>query len=182
MQQAVTLRGRTQVAALLRRLEQKAGQGDGSVRVEQRNRRTWKHRVLGVLVRRSTRLVTLGQVVAPQRRAQSVKAAAQGLAYVLKKGKAPVPALSRGVLAAAVGQVDPRRLVLYEGKALLVLDPTEYAKRSRGRGKAGRQMEHIGRVRAPKSTRQGTSTSRAVSQDKHKDKSKTKSKTAAPRV
>jgi hypothetical protein len=35
---------------------------------------------------------------------------------------------------------------------LLVLDPTEYEKRSRERGQCGRQMEHIGRVRRSKST------------------------------
>src|SRR5262249_25101634 len=32
-------------------------------------------------------------------------------------------------------------------KTLVVLDPTEYAKRSRGCGKTGRQREHNGRVR-----------------------------------
>jgi hypothetical protein len=35
---------------------------------------------------------------------------------------------------------------------LLVLDPTEYEKRSRERSKCERQMEHIGRVRRSKNT------------------------------
>jgi hypothetical protein len=42
--------------------------------------------------------------------------------------------------------------VTYQGKVLLVLDPTEYEKRSREQGKRGHQMEHIGRVRRSKST------------------------------
>jgi hypothetical protein len=64
----------------------------------------------------------------------------------------PVPALSTSLLEAAVHQLDPERLVTYQGKVLLVLDPTEYEKRSRERGKRGHQMEHIGRVRRSKST------------------------------
>jgi hypothetical protein len=39
--------------------------------------------------------------------------------------------------------------VTHRGYALLVIDPTEYPKRSRGQGKRGRQMQHIGRVRRP---------------------------------
>jgi hypothetical protein len=137
MQQSVALRGRARFAALLQRLEQKVGQKGESRRMDRRNWRTW-------------RLLALGQVVAPQRRAASVKAAAQGLAYFLRDAKAPVAALSTSLLEEGVRQLDPERLVTYCGKALVVLDPTEYAKRSRGRGKCGRQMQHIGRVRSPK--------------------------------
>jgi len=73
------------VAALLRRLEQKVDQQqvdqrEDGLRVDRRNRRTWRQLILGVVVMRSTRLLALGRMVAPQRRAGSVKAAAQGLA------------------------------------------------------------------------------------------------------
>jgi hypothetical protein len=103
--------------------------------------------ILGVLVARSTRLVALGRVVAPPRGVGSVKAAAMALTYFLQTARVPVPALSTRLLETAVRQLDPEHLVTYRGTVLLVLDPTEYAKRSRERGKCGRQMEHIGRVR-----------------------------------
>jgi hypothetical protein len=121
-------------------------------RLDRRNRRTWHQLVLGVVVQRSTRLLALGRFVALQRRAGSVKAAAQGLAYFLRDAAFPCAGVSMGLLEEAVRQLDPTRLVTYEGQVLLVLDPTEYAKRSRGVGKCGRQMQYIGRVRAPKAT------------------------------
>src|SRR5436305_2767662 len=152
MQGTVTLRGRARFAALLHRLEQETDQRGGAPRIDRRNRRAWRQLVLGVLVKRSTRLLALGQIVAPQRRARSVKAAAQGLAYFLRNAAFPSACVSMGLLEEAVRQVDPARLVTYKGKVLLVLDPTEYEKRSRERGKCGRQMEHIGRVRRAKST------------------------------
>jgi hypothetical protein len=147
MQRSVTLRGRTQVAALLHSVEQEADHGPARVAVDARNRRRWRQLVLGVLVARSTRLVEVARVVAPQRRAQSVKAVAQGLAYFLRDAKVALPAWSQRQVAAALRQLDPAHLVTYEGKVLVGLDPTEYAKRSRGRGKAGRQMQYSGRVR-----------------------------------
>lgn len=151
MQITVALRGRTRLAALLQHLEQEAGQREQGQRCDPRNRRTWRQLIWGVLVVRSTRLVALGRVVAPQRRVGSVKAAAMALTYFLQTARVPVPALSLGLLEAAVRQLDPAHLVTYRGKVLLVLDPTEYEKRSRERGKCGRQMEHIGRVRRSKS-------------------------------
>ena len=150
MQVTVTLRGRARFAALLHRLEQETDQRGDAPRIDRRNRRTWRQLVLGVLVKRSTRLLALGQIVAPQRRARSVKAAAQGLAYFLRNAAFPSACVSMGLLEEAVRQVDPARLVTYKGKVLLVLDPTEYEKRSRERGKCGQQMEHIGRVRRSK--------------------------------
>jgi Transposase DDE domain len=163
MQMTVALRGRTRLAALLQHLEQEAGQRAQGQRCDQRNRRTWRQLILGMLVARSTRLVALGRVVAPQRRVSSVKAAAMALTYFLQRARVPVPALSTGLLEAAVRQVDPEHLVTYRGKVLLVLDPTEYEKRSRERGKCGHQMEHIGRVRRSKrrsSTKQRTKQSK----------------------
>jgi len=45
--------------------------------------------------------------------------------------------------------LDPIQVATYRGKVVLALDPTEYPKRSRGRSKTGRHMEHVGRVRKP---------------------------------
>src|SRR5205823_14426096 len=172
MQINVALRGRTRLAALPQHLEQEAGQQEQGERCDQRNRRTWRQLILGVLVARSTRLVALGRVVAPQRRVNSVKAAALAVTYFVQTARVPVPALSMGLLAAAVRQLDPEHLVTYQGKVLLVLDPTEYEKRSRERGKCGRQMEHIGRVRRAKS--------KSTPKTKTKTKTKTKKRSTAP--
>jgi hypothetical protein len=106
---------------------------------------------LAVLVARSTRLVALGRAMAPQRRVRSVKAAMMAVTDFLQTARVPVPTLSTGLLEAAVRQLYPEHLVTYQGKVLLVLDPTEYEKRSRERGKCERQMEHLGRVRRSKS-------------------------------
>ena len=163
MQTSVTLGGRTRVAALLRRLEQKVDQQqvdqqqvdqrEDGLRLDRRNRRTWRQVILGVVVMRSTRLLALGRMVAPQRRAGSVKAAAQGLAYFLKEARVPIGPMSTRLLDEAVRQIDPERVVQYTGKALLVRDPTAYEKRSRGRGTCERQMHYSGRVRRSKATR-----------------------------
>jgi hypothetical protein len=107
MQINVALRGRTRLAALLQHLEQEADQREQDERCDQRNRRTWRQLILGVLVARSTRLVALGRVVAPQRRVGSVKAAAMALTYFLQRARVPVPELSTGLLEAAVRQLDP---------------------------------------------------------------------------
>jgi len=157
MHVSVTLRGRGRVAALLHRLEQKVDQRGDGVRLDRRNRRTWRQLIVGVVVMRSTRLLALGRLVAPQRRAGSVKAAAQGLSYFLTEARAPLGPLSDQVLEEAVRQLDPDRVVRYTGKARVVRDPTAYEKRSRGRGKCGRQMHYIGPVRRSKATRPPTS-------------------------
>ena len=170
MQINVALRGRTRLAALPQHLEQEAGQQEQGERCDQRNRRTWRQLILGVLVARSTRLVALGRVVAPQRRAGSVKAAAQGVAYFLRQAKFPSASFSLGLLEEAVRQVDPAHLVTYKGKVLVVLDPTEYEKRSRERGKCGRQMEHIGRVQRSKSTPKKKRSKAAAQKRKRKRK------------
>jgi hypothetical protein len=125
MQISVALRGRTRLAALLQQLEQEAGQPEQDERCERRNRRTWRQMIWGVLMARSTRLLSIGRVVAVQRRVGSVKAAAMALTYFLQRAPVPLPALSMGLLAAAVCQLDPAQLVTYQGKVLVVLDPTE---------------------------------------------------------
>jgi hypothetical protein len=150
-QVSVALRERGRLAALLQQLWHVARQQPGWGEPDRRNTRTWRQLVLAVLVARSTRLLALGQAVfaGGQRAATSVKAAAMGLAYFLTAAKFPADTLSPQLLEAAVRHLDPARVATYRGKAIVVLDPTEYPKRSRGRGKRGRHMQHVGRVRKP---------------------------------
>ena len=154
MDVSAALQGRTRLAALLHQLEHGGQKRAKGPVLDRRNRRTWQQLVLAVVVARSTRLLALGRVIAPQRRVGSVKAAAMALSYFLQRARVAMPTLSQGMLAEAVSQVDPKRLVTYRGKVLVVIDPTEYPKRSRGRGKRGQQMQYIGRVR--KATGKGT--------------------------
>src|SRR5690242_19088717 len=73
---SVTLRWRAHFAARLHRLRHAAVPCKDGPRMDRRNQRTWRQVLMGVLVQRSTRLLALGRFVAPQRRANSVKAAA----------------------------------------------------------------------------------------------------------
>jgi hypothetical protein len=136
------------MAALLNRILDGARGRRGWREPDARNGRTWRQLVLGVLVARSTRLLGLGRALAGQRRGRTAKAVALGLGYFLATARIPLRPLSARVLEAAVRELPAGRLATYRGKALVVIDPTGYAKRSRGRGKPGRQMQHIGRVRA----------------------------------
>ena len=153
MRVSVALRARSKLAALLNCLMQVVCQSGSTGNIDRRNLRTWRQLVLGVLAKRSTRLLALGQVIASQRRVSSVKSAAMALGYFLNKAKFPMRPFATRLLETAVRQLPPERLVTYRGKVLLVIDPTEYEKRSRGRGKRGRQMQHIGRVRRSKAKR-----------------------------
>jgi hypothetical protein len=150
-QVSVALRERGRLAALLSQLWHAARQQPGWREPDRRNTRTWRQLVLAVLVTRSTRLLALGQAVfaGGQRAAASVKAVAVGLAYFLTVAEFPAATLSPQLLEAAVRHLDPAQVATYRGKAIVVLDPTEYPKRSRGRGKRGRHMQHVGRVRKP---------------------------------
>ncbi len=98
MQVSAALGARAKIGALLNGLVQAACQRCGC-RPDPRNLRTWRQLLLGVLVKRSTRLLTVTQVAVGGRRARSVKA--------------------------AVRQLEWERLATYRGKALLVIDPTE---------------------------------------------------------
>ena len=150
MRVSVALRARTRLAALLNGLVQVACREGQAKKLDPRNLRTWRQLVLGVLAKRSTRLLSLAQVIAPQRQVHSVKAAAMALGYFLEKASFPMRPLATRIIEAGLRQLPAERLTSFRGKVLLVIDPTEYAKRSRGRGKKGRQMQHIGRVRQSK--------------------------------
>jgi hypothetical protein len=147
MQRTVALRERGRFAALLNSILRAARRRARWSEPDPRNLRTWRQLVLGVLVTRSTRLLDLARAVLPARQARSVKAAALGLGYFLARAEFPAAGLSRRLLLAVIRALPPERLVRYRGKVLLVIDPTDYPKRSRGRGKRNRQMQHIGRVR-----------------------------------
>lgn len=122
--------------------------------------------LLGVLAKRSTRLMTVAQAVAPLRHVGSVKSAAMVLGYFLKEAKFPMKSYATRLLETAVLTMGSEQLESYRGKLVLVIDPTEYAKRSRGRGKCGRGMQHIGRVRKSggKGGEKGTSEKKGMGQ------------------
>ncbi|MDQ3700758.1 MAG: hypothetical protein M3442_07555, partial [Chloroflexota bacterium] len=123
----VALRERGRLAALFHTVLNQARRQPGWQDPDRRNTRTWRQFVLGVVVAHSTRLVTVSQAVFGQRAATSVKAVAMGLAYFLRVADFPAATLSPLVLAAAVRQLDPAQVATYRGKAVLALDPTEYA-------------------------------------------------------
>jgi hypothetical protein len=161
-QRAVALRERGRLATLFHTVVDQARRQPGWQEPDRRNVRTWRQFVLGVVVAQSTRLVTVSQVLFGQRAATSVKAVAMGLAYFLTVADFPAETLSPQVLEAAVRHLDPAQVATYRGKAVLALDPTEYPKRSRGRGRSRdgnpRPMEHIGRVRKPQKGTKTTAT------------------------
>jgi hypothetical protein len=145
----VALRERGRLAALFSTVVHRARRQAGWREADRRTTRTWRQFVLGIVVARSTRLVTVGQAVLGQRAARSVKAVAMALGYFLRTSTFPAPTVSAQVLEAAARRLDPSQVATYRGKVVLALDPTEYPKCSRGRSERGRHMEHIGRVRRP---------------------------------
>lgn len=153
MQVFVALRARAKLALLFKSLLHAAGQNNDQEQIDPRNMRTFRQLLLALLAKRSTRLLALAQAILPQRRAASVKAVAMGLGYFLEKAKFPMQPFATLLLEATLRRLASERLAQYAGKVLLVIDPTDYAKRSRGRGKRGRQMQYIGRVRKAKAGR-----------------------------
>lgn len=147
MKKSVALRGRVKLATLLNSLLHRSAQGREGKEPDPRNLKTWRQFLLGVIAQRSTRLMAVGQAVAPWRRVGSVKSAAMALGYFLAQARFPLRSFATRLLETAVLMLGSDRLESYRGKVLLVIDPTEYAKRSRGKGKRGRGMQHIGRVR-----------------------------------
>lgn len=160
----VALRERGRLAALFHEVLRTARQQPGWQEPDRRHTRTWRQCVLGIVIAHSTRLVAVSQAVFGQRAAQSVKATAMGLAYFLTVADFPAGLLSPLVLVAAVRQLGRSQVATYRGKAVLVLDPTDYPKRSRGRGRSNdgtpRPMEHIGRVRRPQTGSKTTARTR----------------------
>jgi hypothetical protein len=88
-QGSVALRERGRLAALFSTVVQHARRQAGWREPDRRASRTWRQFVLGLVVARSTRLVTVGQAVLGQRAARSVKAVAVALGYFLAKARFP---------------------------------------------------------------------------------------------
>src|SRR5215204_591713 len=100
-QGTVALRERGRLAALVSTVLDLARRQAGWQEPDRRTLRTWRQFVLGVVVARSTRLVTVGQAVLGQRAAQSVKAVAMALGSFLSVGMFAAPTVSTQVLEAA---------------------------------------------------------------------------------
>jgi hypothetical protein len=149
MRKPVALRERGRLAALLCGLWHAARRRRGWREPDRRHRRRWQQLLLGVVVARSTRLVPLGRALLGQRAARSAKAVAVGLGAFLATARFAARPVSTRLLEAAVRRLDPARLATDRGRAVVALDPTDYPKRSRGRGRRGRHMAHVGRVRKP---------------------------------
>jgi hypothetical protein len=79
MHSSLALRERGRLAVLLGSLIQTVGRRGAGRPPDPRNLRTWRQFVLGVLVQRSTHLITVAQAVAPLRHTSSVKSAAAAL-------------------------------------------------------------------------------------------------------
>lgn len=152
MQRPVALRERGRFAVLLTPILHHARQHPAWDDPDRRHLRTWRQLVLAVLVQRRTRLLDVARVLLTQRRARTVKA----LGTFLRAPRCPVSRLSPCLLEATLRHLDDQHLVRARGKALLVIDSTEYPKRGRGTGTCGRQMQHLGRVRNAKGKCSGT--------------------------
>ena len=120
MQGTVALRERGRFAALLNSILRAARQRATWSEPDPRNLRTWRQLVLGVLVTRSTRLLSLARAVLPERQASRVKTAALGLGYFLTRADFPIGGCSRRLLLAIARALPAERLLRYQGKVLLV--------------------------------------------------------------
>mgnify|MGYP005848638923 CR=1 FL=1 len=128
MNKPMALRGRAKLATLLNSLLHRSAQGrEGKKEPDPRNLKTWRQFLLGVIAKRSTRLMAVGQAVAPWRRVGSVKSAAMALGYFLEKARFPMRSFPTRLLETAVLMLGSDRLESYRGKVVLVIDPTEYA-------------------------------------------------------
>jgi hypothetical protein len=147
MQRTVAFKERGRLTLLLNSLLHKASRAPHSPKVDRRNLSTLRQLTFGVLLKRTTRLLALAQTAVLQRQANTVKSAAMALSYFLNKAEFPTEAFFGRLSGAALNELEPDRLATYRGKAVLVIDTTDYPKRSRGKGKVGRHMQPGGRVR-----------------------------------
>jgi len=156
MRPTVAVGQRTRLAELLSTLVGAARAHPAWAEPDRRSLGVLRRVVLAVLVARSTRLLALARPLLDERRARTARAVAIGLTSFLRDARVALPDLGAALAEAAVAQVPPAQLAAYRGRALLVIDPTEYPKRSRGAGTRGRGMEHIGRVRKRGKKQNGT--------------------------
>lgn len=147
MQGTAALKRRDELIALLQESWAKMLRASHLHVGDQRSARTWKQLVLGVLLKRSTRLVAIAQALLPWRKSHTVDALGVSLGRFLASTPFPSRAVSRSWLAEG-GQQLVGQMERYRGRVLLPVDGTEYAKRSRV--KRARHMQYVGRVRDPR--------------------------------
>lgn len=135
------------VTNLLRDLVQQATQrtsriGDGRVV----RRMNWL--LLAIILAGTVRLNGLVQRL-PYGRANSVKTAETALSLFLAETEYPASILFARFRDQVLVRLPTQVLKTYRGKPIVIVDPTDYAKRSR-RGKKGRQMQYTTKVRVSK--------------------------------
>ena len=113
MQTTVALRARAKLSVLINCLVQVACQSASSASIDQRNLRTFRQFVLGVLTRRSTRLLAIAGVIARQRHVSSVKSAAMALGYFLDEAKLPMRPFATRLIETAVRRLPLERVASY---------------------------------------------------------------------
>jgi len=158
----VALRARGRLVGLVGRLLKRVAEetsrcpiGDrGQVgpgrKVDQRNYLTFGEIMWRLTWRPTLRLKDLA--VGIKGRARSVRGTAARLGYFLSESPFPIQAVCRVWVREALAKLPPEALWTYQGMPVLVIDPTVYAKRSR-RGKRGRAMEYVHRLRDPRTER-----------------------------
>ena len=132
---------------LLTSLLHKASRIAGCPGIDRSNLWTFRPLTVGIRTSRTTQILKLAQAAARERRVNIGKSAALALSYLLNKVTFPTRSFVDCRLRTALEHLESDCLATHPGKPGLVIDTTEYPKRSRARGKAGRQMEDIGRVR-----------------------------------
>jgi hypothetical protein len=152
----IALRQRGQFAQLLNHILHRARQLPAWREPNIRNLRTWRQLLLAILVCRSTLLLILAHALQGQRKARTIKALALGISYFLTHAQCAVDAFCPDLLEAILARLDATQLLRYRGKVLLVIDATEYPKRSRATGERPREMQYIGRVRKTGQTTETT--------------------------
>lgn len=117
------------------------------------DRRTYQvfRQIIGaILVKPSLRLKELASYTV--RKASTVKTACARLGYFLSQSSFPMEPVATCWIQESLKRIPAQAIWRYQGKAILVLDPTVYPKRSR-RGKKGRQMQYVGKVKDPRTER-----------------------------
>jgi len=113
--------------------------------VDARTMRRINWLILAIIVAGSLRLNLLLQAV-PYGQANSVKTAETSLSVFLAEAEYPSSVLFARFRNQALAHLPPRSPLTYQGKKIIIVDPTPYPKRSR-RGKKRRQMQYIGRIK-----------------------------------
>ena len=104
--------------------------------------------VMAIVLAGTVRLNGLVQTV-PYGQANSVKTAETSLSLFLVETEYPASMLFARFRDQVLVRLPTRAMKTYRGKPIVIVDPTDYAKRSR-RGKKGRQMQYTTKVRLSK--------------------------------